>query len=244
MSRSLASRSFLVVLLLGLAAAEPVAASTRVNVYDPVTEGRGSPGSIYVIGDDSDSRIQLRRSGNGALVVEDNGPVTSPRCSRLDANRVRCPFPYDELTIYGYGGSDRIVIAADLDDSSLSADGGGGPDVLLGGGGTDFLHGGRGDDWLDGRGGTDFLYGDFDLPGPGSPGRGNDVLHGGAGDDRVGDYADPGRDRLFGDGGDDQLMAADESIDRSIDCGSGVDRYRTDRDDPRSLRCEVPDPNL
>ena len=95
-----------------------------------------------------------------------------------------------------------------------------GNDSLRGLDGDDLLFGGRGNDRIDGGNGRDRLVG----------GDGADVVRGGAGNDHLGSgsgqietrEADDGDvDQLFGDAGDDILVA--EARDR-IDGGTGIDR--------------------
>lgn len=128
--------------------------------------------------------------------------------------------------------------------------GGAGHDVLLGGLGDDVLNGGDEGDFLDGGAGDDSLDG----------GAGFDSIHGGPGNDRLvagfrpfatpgfegsnfgqdsisqdADLlltgADPGRDELYGDGGNDYLVSAHElwdTDDSLLVGGSGDDTYEVD----------------
>jgi Ca2+-binding RTX toxin-like protein len=115
-----------------------------------------------------------------------------------------------------------------------SIDGRGGADVLKGLAGDDCLYGRDGDDHLDG-------------------GDGNDKVKGHAGDDRV--YGGAGNDRLFGGTGNDHLkggagtntyagqsgndvISARNGVAETVNCGSGRDRAKVDRDD-QVIGCEV-----
>lgn len=112
-------------------------------------------------------------------------------------------------------------------------------DLILGGPRNDWVDSGRGDDLIRGRGGDDFLF--TDSSGDEGPIGGDDVAYGGSGEDQVsgaggfdrlygGDGADwvfdSGRsaDRLFGEGGDDNVGDdwADEDGGR-LTGGPGVD---------------------
>ncbi|MCS7470501.1 right-handed parallel beta-helix repeat-containing protein, partial [Stieleria sp. ICT_E10.1] len=138
-----------------------------------------------------------------------------------------------------FGGAGNDVIRGS-DDGADIADGGPGKDViygyagndsLSGGAGDDIIHGGLGDDFLEGGSGSDTLLGEAD----------HDILYGhtfaGTGDDNAvdflyGDFAvgavgttvlvtmgSPGRDQLFGGGGNDLLFGEDD--DDAIDPGAG-----------------------
>jgi Ca2+-binding RTX toxin-like protein len=63
-----------------------------------------------------------------------------------------------------------------------------------------------------------------------------DILIGDAGANSL--YGQPGRDWLFGRGGDDVIDAGDGWPDWRIDCGGGKDTVLRDRRDPPATRCE------
>lgn len=123
----------------------------------------------------------------------------------------------DYVTIYGGGGSDRII-ATDLHVPAIVF-GGNGHDLLVGGHGSDQMDGGDGvdrvwggpgDDILIGGDGDDFLYGiDGDDILVGSAG--DDVLEGGAGRDIL--IGNTGGDRLLGGYGDDILIGGSTRFD-------------------------------
>ncbi len=225
--------------LLAVGAAAP-ALATQVSVQDPVTEGRGSAGSITVTGDPGDNHIVVHWSRERrALIVEDSRRVRSERCDRLGAKQVSCPFAYEDVWIYGDKGRDTIVIRKRTTRfETIFAYGGRGRDGLLGGDGDDYLSGDLGDDRLDGRGGLDSLDGDPLVLGGGLP-AGDDVLRGGSGTDFLTEYRDRGADAMFGEGGNDYLNASDGSRDRVLDGGPGGSDYcEADRIDPAPVHCE------
>ncbi|HVK28839.1 MAG TPA: calcium-binding protein [Nocardioides sp.] len=122
--------------------------------------------------------------------------------------------------LYGDGGADSVTGNGPAD----HVDGGPGNDVvrttargvlLVGGTGNDRLTGGRYDDRLAGGDGDDVVRG-----GPGS-----DIVHGNDGADQV--LSDTGRgDQLWGDAGDDRLVA--DAVHASVFGGIGDDLL-TDR---------------
>lgn len=103
---------------------------------------------------------------------------------------------YDDDTIYGKGGQDRLFGGYGNDHISGGDDsdwlyGEHGEDVLDGGSGDDHLYGGSDNDTLDGGDGWDHLFG----------GGGNDILDGGVGNDEL--NGGPGVNVLFGGAGFD-----------------------------------------
>jgi Ca2+-binding RTX toxin-like protein len=109
------------------------------------------------------------------------------------------------LSLYGYGGQDRLVGGTGNDNLY----GGTGNDSLWGSAGNDYLNGDVGADFLDGGLGNDQLYGNGD----------NDLLNGGAGNDQL--YGNEGVDTLNGGDGNDYL--SDTDIGNSFDGGIGND---------------------
>lgn len=123
-----------------------------------------------------------------------------------------------EDTIYGTDGDDVVLAGAgndfvntyqgndeihygDGDDAGTGSDGN---DTLFGGAGNDGIVGGAGDDivWL--GEGDDASY---DFVDQGDLEQGDDEIHGEGGADWIGDLQ--GSDRLFGDSGNDTLVALD-----------------------------------
>jgi RTX calcium-binding nonapeptide repeat (4 copies) len=97
-------------------------------------------------------------------------------------------------------------------------------------------------DKVHGDGGNDRL-----APGPGddivSGDSGDDVVRGGWRKDDLGEVGQAfgrsdGRDKLFGGGGKDKVLAKDFTKDKRIDCGGGSDTLRRDRFDPVGKHCE------
>ena len=129
-------------------------------------------------------------------------------------------------TIDGRGGNDTICSR-------------GGDDTVRGSNGNDRVYGGRGRDLLLGGSGADVLYGQIgkDRLGGGS---GADHVNGGSGNDLLDEQklGGAGKDRLVGGTGADALRAADDSTD-SVDCGSGRDSARLDREDRQRLCDDV-----
>ncbi|MBR0643505.1 glycerophosphodiester phosphodiesterase family protein [Plastoroseomonas hellenica] len=125
-----------------------------------------------------------------------------------------------------YGGDDRLVLAAGIEDAELRGDAGAtvlgnrldnritgnaGDDRLKGEGGDDVLGGGSGDDDLSGGRGDDTLAGDA----------GDDELDGGTGDDRL--RGGDGDDRLWGGKGSDTLQGGADSD--TLYGGKGADAF-------------------
>ena len=118
--------------------------------------------------------------------------------------------------IFTLGGNDRV-------------EGGRGDDCVKGGTGRDVLSGALGRDRLYGESGKDSLIG----------GSNADVLSAGSGNDTInGGF---GRDRISGGSGRDFINAATAGpAKRSINCGSGSDKVRINRNERRRVRgCEV-----
>ena len=116
------------------------------------------------------------------------------------------------IRLDGLGGADTLSVNTTV---TLGATiiGGDGNDVLWGGSGPDTLDGGAGADQLRSRTGDDTLRG----------GIGNDLLTPGG-----------GADRAFGDDGDDQFYARDNTAEAVLDGGAGTDRAQLDDNDPRT----------
>ena len=143
-----------------------------------------------------------------ALLIDDDGDAEERDTVTLDE---------DEETFEGSDAPER-AIGNDLDNEML---GGGGDDILVGAGGNDAIDGGAGNDRVFGNDGNDFAVGGAgddnvflgagdDLYGSDEEDRydaGNDFVRGGAGDDIILDVR--GSNELFGDLGNDVLLAAD-----------------------------------
>jgi len=113
-------------------------------------------------------------------------------------------------------------------------------DYMLGKGGADTMHGYAGGDYLQGDKGSDHIYGgsgaEYGLRGGATaggtyPDNSNDYVHGGSGADFIiGGDAQGGVDRLYGEGGNDAINAAQRQnpganyqvTKEIIDCGSGA----------------------
>lgn len=150
--------------------------------------------------------------------------IPCPRCIRVleHGALAACPVVPGLRTIWGSNGPDYLT-------------GGEGVDRLCGLGGDDVLIGDLGDDLLLGHSGWDEIYGEDgnDLLLGGS---GGDALSGGLGNDAIG--AGPGWDYLDGGSGNDRLNGVDGGRDRLLKGGTGTDRCRRDRVDPRR-GCEL-----
>lgn len=104
------------------------------------------------------------------------------------------------------GSGDDIVAATSLTDLALEVYGGSGQDVLLGGLANDVLVGGDGNDTLVGGDGNDTLWADSVDGAEGA--KGGDLAIGGFGDDLiVGDGSEGGDDFLYGNEGNDTVLA-------------------------------------
>jgi Ca2+-binding RTX toxin-like protein len=122
--------------------------------------------------------------------------------------------------ITGTNGRDRVIAAGGAD----RVDGGRGDDCLDGGSGRDVLSGALGDDRAYGGTGNDAVNG----------GSGTDRLSGGAGNDTI--NTGFGRDRVSGGSGNDAINAATAGpASARIDCGSGRDTLRANRNERRRL---------
>ena len=116
--------------------------------------------------------------------------------------------------LFGGTGVDRLRGGSDIDRLA----GNGGNDSASGGAGNDRASGGAGNDKLAGGAGNDKLSG----------GAGNDKLSGGAGKDTI--AAGKGTNTISAGGGADVVNAANNKADR-VDCGTGADKVRADKED-------------
>ncbi|HEV2058528.1 MAG TPA: calcium-binding protein [Solirubrobacteraceae bacterium] len=136
------------------------------------------------------------------------------------------------FVIVGTNGADRIT-GTNVADRILGLRG---KDRIDGGRGNDCLEGNRDRDVLSGALGRDRVFG----------GAGNDALRGGADADRLsagsgndtinGGY---GADRVLGGSGNDAINVATAGPPARINCGTGFDKLRINRNEvPRNRNCE------
>ena len=178
-------------------------------------------GLLSVVGDAQSNNIEISRSENGRILVND-GEVTISGGA---------PLVGETNTILGIGlGGDDTIALNEVNGSLPSAIllGGQGNDTLIGGAGRDRLFGGDGNDFIRGNGNEDRLDG----------GRGNDTLLGDRGNDRLigGNDSDlsiwnngDGSDRIEGGEGNDtvQVNGADGAGDDfSIDPNGARVRFQ------------------
>ena len=117
--------------------------------------------------------------------------------------------------ILGLGGADSI----DAGRAADCIDGGTGSDNLAGGIGNDRIYGMSGNDHLNGGPGNDRLWGN----------NGNDTIN-----------AAYGRDHAYGGAGRDYINVATAGPPATVDCGSGPDKVRINRNErSRTRGCEV-----
>jgi len=141
--------------------------------------------------------------------------------------------PGERYAIVGTNKRDRIT-GTNVRDRIL---GRGGNDALDGGRGSDCVDGGTGGDTLSGALGNDRIYG---LSGKDhlNGGPGNDYLSGGNGHDTI--NTSFGSDVAIGGAGVDFINAATAGRAARIDCGSGADKVRINKNErTRIKRCET-----
>jgi Ca2+-binding RTX toxin-like protein len=95
------------------------------------------------------------------------------------------------------------------------------PDTLVGNARENFIEGLMGEDYIAGKGARDRLFG----------GRDNDELHGGGGPDKISGGKHSDSDTLYGENGNDTIIAVDEfspGWQDYIDCGDGTDTAYVD----------------
>ena len=154
----------------------------------------------------------------------------------LAATTIHCPndtsqgSPSTYLYCNGTTVAD-IMVGSDLLDYM---DGVGGNDTMHGYGANDTLEGGKGSDHIYGDAGSDnFLWGGASVGAYNTPhtypDNSDDYVHGGSGDDEIyGGHAQGGVDRLYGEGGNDNIEASQRNHGFSpvtkeiIDCGAGA----------------------
>ncbi|MCP4707467.1 MAG: calcium-binding protein, partial [Planctomycetes bacterium] len=174
------------------------------------------------IGNDGDEIFEVRRNGNGTVIV---GAFGFEQIYGLDGIG---GVEITKIVADGGEGNDQIFVANEV---WIDADlrGGAGNDTIVGGGGIDLIQGDAGADILTGNSGDDFIYGhnetntndddgddvlvgkrgeDFLEGGGGADiilgGRDDDEIYGGTGDDYL--YGNQGEDQLFGEVGADYLF--------------------------------------
>lgn len=177
--------------------------------------------------------------GQGEIII--GRPFTGPSGgSVISLTKARQRFKSVCLTgkgpkyaIIGTNGANRIT-GRNTDDRILSlggndqVDGGRGNDCIDGGTGRDNLAGGIGNDRVYGTSGGDALNG----------GPGTDLLSGGSGDDSI--NAAFGADVISGGSGRDFINIATAGPAARVDCGSGSDKIRMNRNEfSRARNCEI-----
>lgn len=180
-----------------------------------------------------------KTGGQGEIVIgrpftgPSGGKVISLVNARKKYKSVCLSGPGPKYAIVGTNGADRIT-GRNTDDRILAlggndqVDGGRGNDCVDGGSGRDNISGGIGNDRLYGTSGGDALNG----------GPGKDYLSGGSGNDSL--NAAFGQDTVKGGAGVDFINVATAGPPASVDCGSGVDKVRFNRNEGRRIRnCEV-----
>jgi hypothetical protein len=180
-----------------------------------------------------------KTGGQGEIVI--GRPFTGPSGGKV-ISLINARKKYSSICLSGKGpkyaivgtnGADRIT-GRNTDDRILAlggndqVDGGRGNDCIDGGSGRDNLAGGIGNDHVYGTSGGDALNG----------GPGTDYLSGGTGNDSM--NAAFGRDTVTGGSGVDFINVATAGPAAKVDCGSGRDKVRLNRNESRQTRnCEV-----
>jgi hypothetical protein len=217
------ARAVPIALLLALAA--PAAARADATL----TVAGTAPHKIltFTVNDALDHSTMPLITG-GDLMIGDSGNIDlgASGCTPVTATYANCgpAAGYERLVLAFGDGNDDLDLIQWAMSIAVTADGGGGDDVLEGGTLGDQLTGGPGDDELYGTGGDDILAG----------GAGDDYLDGGA-----------GADTFDGGEGDDDLQAAETpaAADAAIACGAGDDLVVDyDDADPIDDDCETTDP--
>jgi autotransporter-associated beta strand protein len=183
-------------------------------------------GVLYVGGTDRSERIIVQSSNSQGVFVKIDG-----------RNYYPSEPVWDRVVVYGNGGSDSITVTGYvlpvefyggagndyLAGSSYAdlLDGGEGNDRILGGNGDDVLLGGGGNDRLSGGNGNDYLHGDDTVDNVSGMAVYFDSLER---EISIGHSANPGRDTLAGDNGDD-IVDGGPNDDR-VAGGNGNDIVR------------------
>jgi hypothetical protein len=201
------------------------------NNCAPVPGPTGSTYSLTTadIGHSMRAHESASNSGGTQQAVSTQTPAIQPApgaCSNLQGQ----PASAGNDTITGTNGGDLIggLAGNDILNGAAGADclnGGPGNDKLSSGTGNDTVSGGPGNDILNGGTGNDKLSG----------GPANDVLNGASGNDKV--ATGGGRNKVNAGPGNDNVNSANGKRD-VVDCGSGRDTVRADKQDQLS-GCEV-----
>jgi Ca2+-binding RTX toxin-like protein len=114
-----------------------------------------------------------------------------------------------------------------------------GDDIIYGRSGNDKLYGGYGDDQIYGEEGDDTMDGGYNR----------DTLEGGDGNDKIYGYYNrdkikggKGTDEIYGGNDADDIDAVDGVKDTKIDCGSGTDTLKADKESD-GTPIDQPEPN-
>jgi hypothetical protein len=217
------ARAVPVALLLALAAP----AVARADATLSVTGTAPHKTLTFTVNDALDHTTMPLITG-GDLMIGDSANIDLgvSGCTPVAATYANCGTAagYERLVFAFADGNDDLDLIQWGMSIAVTADGGGGDDVLEGGTLGDQLTGGPGDDELYGADGSD-------------------VLAGGAGDDYL--QGDAGADTFDGGEGDDDLQAAETPAtpDAAIACGAGDDVV-VDYDDADAIDddCETTDP--
>jgi Ca2+-binding RTX toxin-like protein len=180
-----------------------------------------------------------RTGGQGEIVIgrpftgPSGGTVISLVNARKRYKSVCLQGPGPKYAIVGTNGANRIT-GRNTADRILGL---GGNDAIDGGRGNDCLDGGTGRDNLSGALGNDRVYGtsggDALNGGPGT-----DYLSGGTGNDSI--NAAFGADIVSGGSGVDFINVATAGPAALVNCGSGNDKVRLNRNEHRRIRnCET-----
>ncbi|MCP4713308.1 MAG: hypothetical protein GY869_32160, partial [Planctomycetes bacterium] len=153
------------------------------------------------IGNDGDEIFEVRRNGDGTVIV---GAFGFEQIYGLDGIG---GVEITKIVADGGEGNDQIFVANEVwIDADLQ--GGVGNDTIVGGGGSDLIQGDAGADTLTGNSGDDFIYGHNETNTNDDNGddvldgkRGEDFLEGGGGADIILGGRDD--DEIYGGTGDD-----------------------------------------
>ena len=234
----------------GVPVADIVVAESKVGysglVCDPDAQGDGKspcpPGSEY----DPDQNVCIIRASTSGSSLGDiivgapfagpsGGTVVALDVARRLFGRTPClgGSGNPKFAIVGTNKADRIT-GTNVADRIIGL---GGNDKLDGGRGNDCIEGRKGGDTMSGGLGNDRIYGSSGkdhLVG----GSGTDYLSAGSGNDTI--NAGFGADRVFGGSGIDFINVATAGPAATVDCGSGRDKVRVNRNEKRKIKgCEI-----
>ena len=114
-----------------------------------------------------------------------------------------------------------VALAATITCTTNPCEGTSGPDTLVGNASKNLIEGNPGADYIAGKGAADTLYGNRD----------NDEVHGGGGPDEISGGKHSDSDTLYGENGNDTIIAVDDfspGWQDYIDCGDGTDTAYVD----------------